>query len=394
MEELDDFDLILQEESEDWIERSLAYDCEPLDNFSDDNLLPLCVYENEQSDETDPDRETIVDNFGELADYFEELARQEVARKEFGAIYWLSKEIDVPTASLYDTLNLVRHDDRSAYRRVVIKKKSGSERLLDVPARSLKLIQRKINRNLLLWIDRDKHSFGFSGGSIVEAIQPHLGSASLLMVDIKNAFPTITENHVLNYLRQGKGGIAGCYGKLSWRASAILSDLMIREGRLPQGPPTSPRLFDAICYRLDRLLARLAKNVGGAYTRYADNIFFSVKNRHFPRPIRQAILKILEHRGGVIFKWHKLRICRLDRESVRLLGLNIIDHELHNTRQFKRRLRLAIRHVRWLYENDRDFEQAWQKLKGMYTFAIPATLPAGMAKTYEDLKKTIDSGSS
>lgn len=393
MEELEDAGFILPEENEDWIERGLKSGYEPLKNFPDETLPPLAVYEDEQPEEADPDREIIVDGFGELADYFAELARQEIARKEFGAIYWLSKEIDVPIRTLYDAFNLVRHDNRSAYRRVVIRKKSGGERLLDVPARSLKLIQKKINRNLLRWFDREKNSFGFAGGSIVEAVQPHLGSASLLMVDIKDAFPTTTENHILDYLRQGRGGMARCYGKLSWRASAILTCLMTQEGRLPQGPPTSPRLFDAICYRLDRKLARLAANVGGTYTRYADNIFFSVKNRLFPRPLKQAILKTIEYRGSVIFKWHKLRVCRLDHESVRLLGLNIIGHELHNTRQFKRRLRLAIRHVRWLYENGQNHEQAWGKLKGMYSFALLVTLPPGMVASYEELKRMIDSGS-
>ncbi len=399
MEAYDDPDPILLEEYEDWIVRCVEQGLEPLDNSPENEVAPLHLYGDDERGagpeigEVNCDSPEYLRMLEELWQLEESQFRQEVRQKEFGAVYWLSKEIDRPPEELIAALDLVRYDNAAAYRRVAIKKRSGGERQIDIPAPLLKKVQKKINRNMLRWIGREKNSFGFAGGSIVEAIRPHLASSTILMVDLKDAFPTVKSDDIFYYFRLGSGGIARCYDGMSWRASTILARLTCHQGRLPQGPPTSPRLFDAICYRLDRKLAKLAANVGGAYTRYADNIFFSVKNPQFPRPVKQAILKIIERRGGPWFEWHKLRVCRLGHGSTRLLGLNIIGKELHNTRKFKRRLRLAIHHVRWLHENGRDFEPAWAILKGMYSFALPATLPAGTVRAFEDLKKTIDSGS-
>jgi hypothetical protein len=48
---------------------------------------------------------------------------------------------------------------------------------------------------------------------------------------------------------------------------------------LPQGAPTSPAITNAICVRLDRRLAGLARQLGFTYTRYADDLTFSFRKK-------------------------------------------------------------------------------------------------------------------
>ncbi len=48
---------------------------------------------------------------------------------------------------------------------------------------------------------------------------------------------------------------------------------------LPQGAPTSPGLTNTLCLRLDRRLTGLAKKLGWRYTRYADDLTFSLPAR-------------------------------------------------------------------------------------------------------------------
>ena len=53
---------------------------------------------------------------------------------------------------------------------------------------------------------------------------------------------------------------------------------------LPQGAPTSPALTNTICLRLDRRLAGLARKLGWRYTRYADDLTFSLPADHKGKP--------------------------------------------------------------------------------------------------------------
>ena len=53
---------------------------------------------------------------------------------------------------------------------------------------------------------------------------------------------------------------------------------------LPQGAPTSPGLTNTLCMRLDRRLQGAAIKLGWRYTRYADDLTFSLPNGHKSKP--------------------------------------------------------------------------------------------------------------
>jgi len=340
-------------------------------------------------------------------------------QKEIPSLFHLAKELKLTRKEelLVGALSLARNCN--GYRTIMIEKKSGGEREINIPADILKRVQRRINKHLLSDFLQSKHSFGFSGGSIVDAITPHLKAKSILCVDVKDAFPSIKFDDVFDYLTEGRvesyrgyhygyyhTGEIYNYGYFSWYSARIIADLITFKGRLPQGAPTSPRMFDLICKDMDKALAKLAGTVGGTYTRYADNIFFSMEKEEFPRPIRQAILKVIENREfspypknkhrhpGPYFDWHKLKVKTMNNGSAaRLLGLNIIEGKIHNTRDFKRRLRLSVHHINWLLEHGLDeteeFENAWRKLQGQMAFARMDTLPPKLLEAYLELQKRL-----
>jgi RNA-directed DNA polymerase len=62
---------------------------------------------------------------------------------------------------------------------------------------------------------------------------------------------------------------------------------------LPQGAPTSPALTNTLCLRLDRRLSGLAARLGWRYTRYADDLTFSLPAEHKGKPRLGALLGLV-----------------------------------------------------------------------------------------------------
>jgi hypothetical protein len=109
--------------------------------------------------------------------------------------------------------------------------------------------------------------FGYrKGRNIRENAARHAGNKHLLVLDIDNFFPSISERRVAACL--GGAGITPSVAKL-------LASFVTIGGALPLGLPTSPALSNAILLSLDMALTALATEHGATYTRYADDLSFS-----------------------------------------------------------------------------------------------------------------------
>ena len=304
-----------------------------------------------------------------------------------------------------DLLGSIRRG-RVHWREIRILKKTGKTRILHAPSPWLKKIHRLLNKNLFSDVPIADNVYGFSGGSVLDAIKPHLKTKSRMMVDIKNAFPSIMYRQVVNFLRFGDRKqqyeinikeIDGreklvrepVWGYFSSSVSRVICDLCLFDGRLPQGAPTSPRLFDLVFSMLDDRLNMIAEKTKSTYTRYADNIFFSCQEESFPKRLMWEVLDCITWIEGFSkqLEWHKLKLRRASKEAVRMLGLNIIDGRIYNTRHFKLQLRKHVHHLEWLKKNDYYYDKEYEKLIGMMGFAQKNTLPAKLLKRIEHIKE-------
>lgn len=220
------------------------------------------------------------------------------------------------------------------YRTYTIKKRSGGERLIESPYPSLKMVQRWILDNILLpSAEIHPSSVGFTRGkTIVDNAYPHLGSDVLLKMDIKDFFPSITEESVKHYF------LALGYDAYM---SGILGCLCCKDGRLPQGAPTSPILSNVLYRRMDIDLAGLAHQEGLRYTRYADDLTFSGAR------IPISIIKSIE---GTVNS-HNLRV---NREKTRrsgkgsrkiVTGVSISSGIITIPRERKRAIRQKVHYI-------------------------------------------------
>src|SRR5262245_6912154 len=176
------------------------------------------------------------------------------------------------------------------YVRFTIPKRDGSERPIWAPKKRLKAAQRWILHNIVERLPVHGAAQGFLvGRSILSNAAVHVNSKILLKMDIKEFFPTITLKRVKGVFRRAgyRDGISTILALLCTEAPR---EIVTVEGQtyyvslgprcLPQGAPTSPALTNALCLRLDRRLAGLAAKYGWRYTRYADDLTFSLPMEH------------------------------------------------------------------------------------------------------------------
>ena len=171
------------------------------------------------------------------------------------------------------------------YKRFLIPKKSGGQRLISAPMPRLKRTQEWILYNLLEKVQIHDAAHGFlRGRSIVSNARPHVGAEVVVNVDLKDFFPTVTYRRIKGVFRK-LGYSESVATILALISSEPETDEVKLDGhtyfvgraerRLPQGAPTSPALTNLICRGLDARLTRTAQRLGFTYTRYADDLTFS-----------------------------------------------------------------------------------------------------------------------
>jgi retron-type reverse transcriptase len=219
-----------------------------------------------------------------------------------------------------------------SYQKFAIPKKSGGTREILAPSKELKVIQRRILSRLLARLAVHPDAKGFRRGhSVIHNALPHTGKAVVIRMDLKNFFSSTKSRRVEAYFK-----------KIGWNgdAAALLTKLCTWQGALPQGAPTSPCLSNVVNYKLDARLAGLAKKHGAAYTRYADDITFSLaQDSH--TGIVSATKQIVADEGYELHVHKKLRIRRKHQQQ-RVTGL-VVNHKVTLPRKTRRWLR-AVEH--------------------------------------------------
>lgn len=178
-------------------------------------------------------------------------------------------------------------ESRSHYHFWSIPKRDGTKRLITAPKQELKAAQRWLLRNVFEKLPVHQAAHGFlSSRSIATNALVHAGADVIVKVDVKDFFPTVTFRRVKGLLRK-----AGLPEHVATLAALISTEpqrdvVQFRSKTLyvaksqracPQGAPTSPAITNAICLRLDRRMSGLARTMGFAYTRYADDLTFSYR---------------------------------------------------------------------------------------------------------------------
>jgi retron-type reverse transcriptase len=227
---------------------------------------------------------------------------------------------------------------RPSYQTFSVPKRSGGKRRLDTPADPLKALQRQILRRLLKRLRCHQAATGFQPGqSIVTNARRHVGQAVVVRLDLKNFFESTPAYRVYRYFRA-----------IGWnrQAAGFLTSWCTHRGRRPQGAPTSPRLSNLVNYHLDCRLAAMAKRMGLAYTRYADDITlsFPTDERKLMRYMIGFVRRVAAQSGYRVHGRKKMRIRRRHQQQ-RVTGL-VVNEQARLPRATRRWLRAVDHHLR------------------------------------------------
>jgi retron-type reverse transcriptase len=216
------------------------------------------------------------------------------------------------------------------YYNMFIVRGKNKDREITAPSLKLKMRQRWILDHILIKTPLSNCCHGFvEGRSIVTNAKQHIGYKQMLLLDIKDFFPSIKQENTNNI-----------FVNLGYSKSAAfrLAEICCFEGVLPQGAPTSPCLANIRCKDLDDELLQMSKLYNVEYTRYADDMAFSADTDLF------FLIEIVRK---ILLKYHfSVNECktRLYKEGSRKLITGILVKEdcLKLTKQFKRKLKQEI----------------------------------------------------
>lgn len=244
------------------------------------------------------------------------------------------------------------------YRRFTIPKRGGEPRPIWAPMPRLKAAQRWVLHNVVERLPAHGAAHGFlAGRSTLSNAAAHADARIVLKMDVKDFFPTVTWRRVKGVFRRAgyRERVATLLALLCTEAPREIVEL---DGKtyfvslgprcLPQGAPTSPGLTNALCLRLDRRLTGLAAKLGWRYTRYADDMTFSLPASHAGKPRLGALLgcvrRVVEAEGFAV-NAAKTRVARRGgRQAVTGLVVNGPGTP-RVPRELRRRLRAAAHNL-------------------------------------------------
>lgn len=243
------------------------------------------------------------------------------------------------------------------YQRFEIPKRSGGMREIWAPRPTLKAAQRWVLRNILdqLLVHGAAHGF-LAGRSIATNAAEHRDSQVLVKIDIKDFFPSVSWRRVKGVFRH-----AGYPEHIATLLALLCTEsprqvvqhggktfyVALADRCLPQGAPTSPALTNVLCLRLDRRLTGIAGKHGWRYSRYADDLTFSLP-KGVEADIGQllgSVHKILKQEGFCLHP-DKTHIVRPAAQQ-QVTGL-VVNGDLppRVSRQQKRQIRAAIHNLK------------------------------------------------
>lgn len=182
---------------------------------------------------------------------------------------------------------------QNRYSMFLIPKSLGGYRVIHVPHREIKFVQKALADLLQICLSEIENrkgvtrpvSHGFHPGrSIFSNAWSHRNKNYVMNFDLENFFHSIHFGRICSFFEKNHDFL------LNPKVANLIANLSCHRHDsggtfLPQGSPCSPIISNLIAMPLDQKLRKLGRDNGCRYSRYADDITFSTNRDLFPDDI-------------------------------------------------------------------------------------------------------------
>lgn len=273
-------------------------------------------------------------------------------------LFSLIKKLHIDANAFYRVLQT---NDNLKYKTFYKPKRNGGKRLIEAPIDpDLILIQQRfknlLDKEYVKYLPSCVHGY-IKERNIVSNAKAHVCGAHeyIIKIDIRNFFNSISYERLFGLFYKvwfNKKTNKSMLDNQTINAMCIISTC---NKHLPQGSCISPVLSNMVCKRMDRQLCEYAKKYNAIYTRYADDITFSVEskddlpaflNGNFPYGkstfINHNVISIILDNGFEINK-NKFRLISKNRSQY-IAGI-VINKKINVRRQYIRNVRACLHNV-------------------------------------------------
>lgn len=269
------------------------------------------------------------------------------------------------TTTSYRQLNFLAFWKNTKFNQIYLKyeipKRNNKLRVLHEPTLKLKIIQKKILREILeqYWLNHVQDNIKESSvwfhqwKSVLDNAKPHINKDVVIKIDLKNYFPSIGQNRIFGVFRKR----FNC----NYNISNYLAWLCTFENELPQWAPTSPMLANIVSINLDirilRYIEEIEKNnsINLNYTRYADDITisFNSSKTFLIDCICNRMFDIIEDENFMV-NYSKFRIIKKNRQQK--ITWIIVNDKLSIWRKDFKRMKAIVNNI-----NNNSWESEYKK---------------------------------
>lgn len=255
------------------------------------------------------------------------------------------------------------------YKVYQVPKRSGSGmRTIAQPAKEIKILQYWVIKNIFSNMPVHPSATAYvTGKNIRDNCDPHASKPYLLKLDFKNFFPSIKGEDFLQYTRNNDNidleepDLNRLVKILFWWPKGQT------QLQLSIGAPSSPYLSNAIMYKFDSEITQYCSQLLVNYTRYADDMTFSMHDKTSRGLILQRVLDLLNELPFPRLEINNKKTVFGSKAHRRMVTGLILSNEgdVSLGRERKRRISAQIHH----FINGKLSDKDQVKLRGMLAFA-------------------------